>query len=93
MVGESCDVFAIRVLIVQTFAVCVKIQARTHLFVKVHIPFSTRRQRKNFYGLRVKLPLATTILTTEGKGIPATYLQLKEPTSELVYLFLYTIFL
>jgi len=37
MVGESCDVFAIQVLVVQTYAVsCVKIQAITHLFVKVH---------------------------------------------------------
>jgi len=35
MVGESCDVFATRVLVVQTFAVsCVKIQALTH-FIKV----------------------------------------------------------
>jgi len=38
MFGESCDVFAIQVLVVQTFAVsCVKIQPLTHLFVKVHI--------------------------------------------------------
>jgi len=32
MVGESCDVFAIQVLAV----LCVKIQALTQLFVKVH---------------------------------------------------------
>jgi len=43
MVGESCDVFEIQVLIVQMFAVsCVKIQVLTHLFVKV--PILTRRQ-------------------------------------------------
>jgi len=44
MVGESCNVFAVQVLVVQMFAVsCVKIQALTHLFVKVHtVPFSTR---------------------------------------------------
>jgi len=36
MVGESCDVFAVQVL-VQTFAVSyMKIQALTHFFVKVH---------------------------------------------------------
>jgi len=35
MVGESCNVFAVQVLVVQTFAVsCVKIQALTHLLVK-----------------------------------------------------------
>jgi len=43
MVGESYDGFTIQVLVVQTFAVsCVKIQALTHLFVKVG---SGRRQR------------------------------------------------
>jgi len=37
MVGASFDFFAIRVLVVQTFVVSyVKIQALTHLFVKVH---------------------------------------------------------
>jgi len=37
MVGESCDDFTIQVLVAQMFAVsCLKIQALTHLFVKVH---------------------------------------------------------
>jgi len=61
MVGESCDVFAIRVLFAQTFAVsCVKNHALTltHLFVKVHT-YLDRRQRKNLFGPRVNLPLVT----------------------------------
>jgi len=61
-----------RVLVVQTFA------------VSWVIPISTRKQQKNLFDLRVKLPLVTTILTTKGKGNLATYLQLKEKTSELV---------
>jgi len=43
-----------------------------------YIPISTRRQRKNLFGLRVKPQLVTTILTTKGKGNPATYVQLKK---------------
>jgi len=53
------------------------------------MPISIRKQRKNLFGLRVKLLLLTTILTTNGKDNPAAYLQLKETTSELVCLFLH----
>jgi len=47
MVGKSCDVFAIQVLVVQTFAVsCVTIQALTHLFVKVHTYLDQEHKRE-----------------------------------------------
>jgi len=50
MVGESCDVFTIQVLVVQTFAVsCVKIQALTHLFVKVHTYLDQETVKEPFW--------------------------------------------
>jgi len=84
--------FAIRVLVVQAFAVlCLKIKALTHLFAKVHtyLDQETAKQRNNLFGLRVKLPIVTTILTTKGKGNSTASVQLKETTSELVCLFLH----
>jgi len=56
-----------------SFAIsCVKIQALIHLFVKVHTgTYRYQEKRKNLFGLQVKLPLVTTILTTKGKGNPA----------------------
>jgi len=49
----------------------------------------TRRQDRDLFDLRVKLPLVTNILTTKGRGNPAAYLQLKEIISELVCLSLH----
>jgi len=50
MFGESCDGFAIQVLVVQTFAVsCVKIQALTHLFVKVHTYLDQETAKELFW--------------------------------------------
>jgi len=93
MVGESCDVFAIRVLVVQTFAVsCVKIQALL-IYLSRYIPILTRRQRKNLFGLRVQQPLVTTILTTKGKGNPATYLPTTQRNNKRTCLFVFTLFL
>jgi len=40
-----------------------KFRYRTHLFVKV--PYLDRRQRRDLFGLRVKLPSVTTSLTTQ----------------------------
>jgi len=52
MVGESCDIFAVQVLVVQTFAVCVKIQALTHLFVKVlHAYLNQETAKELFWSL------------------------------------------
>jgi len=73
----------------QTFAIsCVKIQALIYLFVKVHT-YLDQKTAKELFGLRVKLPLVITILTTKANGNPATYLQLKKTTSELVCFFLH----
>jgi len=50
MVGESCDVFAIRVLVAQTFAVsCVKIQALSHLIIKVHTYLDQETAKEPFW--------------------------------------------
>jgi len=50
MVGGSCDVVAIQVLVVQTFAVsCVKIQELTHLFVKVHTYLDQETAKEPFW--------------------------------------------
>jgi len=50
MVDENCNVFAIQVLFVQTFAVSfVKIQAHTHLFVKVHTYLDEETAKKTFW--------------------------------------------
>jgi len=93
MVGESCDVFAIQVLAVQTFAVsCVNNEhPGTYLFIKV--PYLSRpgNSERTFlvFESSCHLLLPFSILTTKGKGNPATYLQLKETTSELVCLFLH----
>jgi len=86
MVGESCDVFTTSVLVIQMFAVsCVKVQVLTHLFVKVTT--STRKQRRDLFSFRVKLPL-----TTKGRGNLATYLQLRDSTRELtLFVYFYTI--
>jgi len=50
MVGEICDIFAIRVLVVQTFAVsCVKIQALLIYFVKVRTYLDQETAKEAFW--------------------------------------------
>jgi len=93
MVGESCDVFAYKYLLYKRLQYHVWKSRYLLIYLSRCIPISTRRQRKNLFGFRVKMPLVTTILTTKGKGNPATYLQLKKTTSELVCLFVSTLFL
>jgi len=74
MVGESCDVFAIRVLIVQTFAVsCVNIQALTHLFVKIPQPGDSK-------GTFLASILSYHVLTSDPKRISLEEIPL--PTSD-----------
>jgi len=74
-----------------------RIDLGTHLFVKVPRPgdsertfsVSTRRQRKDLFGLRVKLPPVTTSLTTQKvEAIPLSALP-KDKTSELADLILH----
>jgi len=64
MVGDSCDVFAIQVLIVQCLPYHVGKSRHLLIYLSRYIPISIRRQRKNLFGLRVKLLLFTIILNT-----------------------------
>jgi len=55
-----------------------------HLSVK---GTSTKRQRSELFGIRVKQPPVTTSLTGKGRGNPVKYLARENTTSELACLF------